>query len=175
MARTPYTPTTSSIADAVSLAYSIVGELRDELQEWYDNLPESFQNGSKGEQLQEAITGLEEAADYEPDVPEAFAESDVRVHDPRPVKRQSRAARAADAAHYLRTVVDEAQAWLDEQESEHDDWVAAQDVPRTVTSEQEEHERSESLDKVRADIEEFIGTVGDHAEAIENVSFPGMY
>lgn len=35
--------------------------LRDELQGWYDNLPENLQSGSKADELQEAIDGLESA------------------------------------------------------------------------------------------------------------------
>lgn len=46
----------SMVADAKSEAES----LRDELQDWHDNLPESFQNGEKGESLNEAISQLEE-------------------------------------------------------------------------------------------------------------------
>jgi hypothetical protein len=36
-----------------------VEELKDECQEWYDNLPENFQNGDKGSTLQEAVNALE--------------------------------------------------------------------------------------------------------------------
>lgn len=43
----------------VDEAKTEVEALRDELQEWYDNLPEAFQNGSKGEALKEAIDQLE--------------------------------------------------------------------------------------------------------------------
>ncbi len=46
----------SMVSDAKSEAES----LRDELQDWHDNLPEQFQNGEKGEQLNEAISQLEE-------------------------------------------------------------------------------------------------------------------
>jgi hypothetical protein len=34
--------------------------LRDELQGWLDNLPESFQQGNKGDELQSAIDELED-------------------------------------------------------------------------------------------------------------------
>jgi predicted RNase H-like nuclease (RuvC/YqgF family) len=37
--------------------------LRDELQEWRDNLPENLSGGSKAEELDGAITALEEAID----------------------------------------------------------------------------------------------------------------
>lgn len=55
-----------SRADRFSAACGLVGDaksefesLRDELQEWYDNLPENFQNGDKGNDLQTAIDELE--------------------------------------------------------------------------------------------------------------------
>lgn len=51
-----------SIARDVQDAQNGVEELRDELQEWYDNLPESFQSGEKGDSLNEAISLLEDIA-----------------------------------------------------------------------------------------------------------------
>lgn len=35
-------------------------ELRDELQNWLDNMPEGLQGGSKAEQLEEAISALDD-------------------------------------------------------------------------------------------------------------------
>lgn len=34
--------------------------LRDELQDWFDNLPENFQSGDKGSEIEEAISSLDE-------------------------------------------------------------------------------------------------------------------
>lgn len=48
--------------DQVSAAKSDVEGLRDELQEWRDNLPENLQSGSKADELDEAISALEEIA-----------------------------------------------------------------------------------------------------------------
>ncbi len=42
-------------------AKSQLETLRDEEQETYDNLPESFQNGEKGEKAQTAIDAMESA------------------------------------------------------------------------------------------------------------------
>jgi hypothetical protein len=42
-------------------AKGILESCRDEEQEYYDNMPESFQNGEKGSTAQEAIDALEEA------------------------------------------------------------------------------------------------------------------
>ena len=52
----------SEAESTVEDAKSEVESLRDELQDWYDNLPEQFQSGEKGDQLQEAIDGLESIA-----------------------------------------------------------------------------------------------------------------
>jgi CHASE3 domain sensor protein len=49
----------SHAMDLVSDAKSHVEELRDELQDWYDNLPENLQQGSKAEEIQEAIDALD--------------------------------------------------------------------------------------------------------------------
>ncbi len=43
----------------VSDAKSQIEELRDELQNWLDNLPENLQSGSKADELQTAIDELE--------------------------------------------------------------------------------------------------------------------
>lgn len=39
-------------------------ELRDELQDWYDNLPDAFRDGNKGDQLQQAIDDLGQAIQH---------------------------------------------------------------------------------------------------------------
>ena len=44
-------------------ALGIVDELKDEIQEWHDNLPENFQNGDKGSALEDCVTNLETVAD----------------------------------------------------------------------------------------------------------------
>ncbi len=48
---------------------SIAEELRDELREWLDGLPDNLQNGDKAGELDEAIGALDEVVDLEiPDV-----------------------------------------------------------------------------------------------------------
>ncbi len=44
----------------VSSAKGNAEELRDELQNWLDNLPENLQSGSKASELEDAISSLEE-------------------------------------------------------------------------------------------------------------------
>ena len=50
----------SEAMSKVSDAVSTVEELKGECEEWYNNLPENFQNGEKGEMLQTAISALED-------------------------------------------------------------------------------------------------------------------
>ena len=47
--------------DLINQAKGILEEVKDEEQEAYDNLPESFQYGERGEQMQEYIDSMDEA------------------------------------------------------------------------------------------------------------------
>jgi len=48
----------------VEQAKSILGEVKDEEQESHDNLPEQFQHGERGEEMEGYIEMLEEAFNY---------------------------------------------------------------------------------------------------------------
>ena len=53
-------------ADAQSLVSNAKSEfetLRDELQEWHDNMPEALQSSSKADELGEAVSQLDELID----------------------------------------------------------------------------------------------------------------
>lgn len=52
----------AAASQLISDAKAILEEVRDEEQEAFDAMPESFQNGEKGEKSQEAIDSLDEAA-----------------------------------------------------------------------------------------------------------------
>lgn len=43
----------------VEEAKGIVEELKDEVQGWFDNLPEQFQSGDKGQELEQCVSELE--------------------------------------------------------------------------------------------------------------------
>jgi hypothetical protein len=93
---------TSPLGELVSDAFSELESLKDELQDWYDNLPESFQNGDKGSELQDAVSNLENLS--EPSIGEVLA--GVPVFYLPPVEINSRSDRCADAAGRLRACVD---------------------------------------------------------------------
>lgn len=50
-------------SDLMNRARDILEEVKDEEQEAYDNLPENFQNGERGEEMQGYIDAIEEAYD----------------------------------------------------------------------------------------------------------------
>jgi uncharacterized coiled-coil DUF342 family protein len=51
------------VADAISAFESDIDYLVNEEQEYYDNMPESFQNGEKGDVAQDSVWSLEAARD----------------------------------------------------------------------------------------------------------------
>ena len=58
----------------VETAKGILEACRDEEQDYFDNMPESFQSGQKGEEAQAAIDALEEASSLMEDVSNALDE-----------------------------------------------------------------------------------------------------
>lgn len=51
-------------AELLEQARDILEEVRDEEQEAHDNLPESFQQGERGEEMESYIAAIEDAQDY---------------------------------------------------------------------------------------------------------------
>lgn len=54
----------SQILDALNTALNDIDEIKCEEEEKYDNLPENFQYGEKGEAIQDGISSLEDAYSY---------------------------------------------------------------------------------------------------------------
>ena len=118
------------LANAVQEAFADAEGLRDELQEWYDNLPENFQNGDKGDQLQSAIDALESVT--EPDVPEALQDIPVSfvVNQKR---RKSRNDRMQDCIALLQAAGEAAANFADENEEDEDGAVLADEIDSIVS------------------------------------------
>jgi len=144
--RAPPEPVKFTLGELISGAFSDAEGLRDELQEWHDNLPENFQNGDKGSALEEAIGQIEAA--QQPDVPEDIAD-DQLTFTPAPRKRRhvSRADRLAECSAML---------------------VAAKEHL-------EEKIRNEPEHKDAADWQELVDDCDDAIAEWDNVEFPGMY
>ena len=144
--RKPLQTTEYTVSDAVENLASVAGELRDELQEWYDNLPESFQSGSKGDQLQEAIDALDEVAESSIDVPEGVADlSFTYSFRARSgwISRRDRMEEAASIAELAKSRLEE---FVDEQDDDDDN-----------------------------DAQTLIDELDSAIDSAQNVEFPGMY
>lgn len=141
---------THDASDLVSGAFSELESLRDELQDWYDNLPESFQSGDKGDQLQEAVSQLESASEVE--LPEWAKEAKVFAA---PGDGTSRADRCSQACYELRQVTEALEA------------IADGEAKLPDQSDPTEEQKA----KARSTAEE-LTSAADEAEATE---FPGMY
>lgn len=141
---------THELGSLVSDAFSEAESLKDEIQDWYDSLPGQFQEGDKGDQLQEVISTLDDAS--EPSVPACLEKIPV-VFLP-PTKITSRADRMGSAVGQLQAVLEK----LDEITE------VLQALP--IPSEEEVDKLSEA-DDLRTEIDEAIST-------FESVEFPGM-
>ena len=53
----------SEASTKIEIGASEIGDLREELEEWRDNLPENLQSSSKSEELEEAISALQQVED----------------------------------------------------------------------------------------------------------------
>lgn len=141
----------SSIASIVENALSEAETLRDELQDWLDGMPENMQGGQKAEELEEAISALENViAD---DDPLGELHEDIRakavVYTSQRKSKPSRAARASFQADLLLLVAEE---------------IESADLPEAIGAEEEpEDNRTETAVIIR-----------DLAEELTGISFPAM-
>lgn len=140
---------TTTVASIVERAFNDFAELKDELQEWHDNLPESFQEGDKGYALSEAVDELERLEP--PEIPEVAKGWPVFFRPP--LECHSRSARCGVACEMLRLVA---------QDLEHEA------ETRNVLGDKDDHKLAKSLKGVAQE----LFAVADDAES---VNFPGMY
>lgn len=128
-------------------AYIIIQELADEMQEAYDNMPESLQQGDVGQRREEAANILSDLACNEPDQP-TILEKITTVFLPH-LDTSSRAKRASDAVDMLTSAALAIREYTEEAKPGKGD-------------------EADSLDDVADHIE-------NDASELENVEFPGMY
>lgn len=161
-------PRQTTVADAVESAFSDADDLRGELDEWYNNLPEAFQNGSKGEALQEAINNIEGA--QAPDVPtdienETIEYTEVTGRASRRDRLDSCVARLEAAAQVARDKANDLGNFKYDDEGNPEDGADNSGAPET------EEERDNLVTELEAFADECDSATSDWG----NVEFPGMY
>lgn len=135
------------INDGISHAFGAIEELKDELQNWRDNLPESKQQSGKADELDEAIQGLEQ--DSEPEIPNAVEEWDVQ-YTYAPARKASRADRRDEAVAILNAIAEKCQGVVEDPQGAYDE---------------------DELNEIRT----FAEACSDAVTSWENVEFPGMF
>jgi len=117
-------PMITTVLGAIEEALSVAEELRDELENWKDSLPENLQSGSKADEIQEAIDMLEEgiskledAQNGDDTIHQYEFSYEMPVLSPSALRRISRAKRLEQATAAL----EYAPADLPEDFVDHDD------------------------------------------------------
>ena len=138
-----FTVDASELLEEAKAEVEAVGE---ELQDWYDNLPEGFQASLKGEAISEAASTLQSVT-----IPEYPAKAEtIKVCFYPPLNVVSRNHRCGKAADMLRTIGEKVEDYI-------------------------EAKRKESRKYKDNGLEEFVGECIEAADEIEGVEIPGMY
>lgn len=165
--------TTSTISGLINDFYSISQELRDELQEWKDNIEEKFSGTDKYSRLEEAVGYLEEFCESEPDSNLPGCDEEFsRTYWPMKKKpsRADRMGEAIDQANAAIARLTELKEALEEKEEAR---VAADMANDDVASETGNPDAGEEIDTTIYD--DLISELEDHIGTAENVEFPGMF
>jgi hypothetical protein len=142
---------TSSVQSLVEDAFATFESLRDEYQEWRDNLPESLQDSAKASDLEDAIQQLEELG--EPDLP-PWADDMPVFHLPS-IAISSRPKRLNEATQAIQDCITEIETLIDSGDY------------RSLEEEDEE---------INADsLRELADSLQSKVEDAENVPLPGMF
>jgi hypothetical protein len=137
---------THTLEHHLASAYAEIETLADELSEAFENMPESLQGSELGERRSEASQELMEIAEDPPMVPEEFASVEL-LHIPS-TKVSSRGDRAEEAASRMKAVAQKLSELL---------------------------QTTKTRKSVAANVEEVCEQLEDHANAVRDIEFPGMY
>lgn len=143
-------PVTSLIPDA----FSIMSDLREELENWKDSLPENLQNGTKAEELDTAIGELEQPQEIDLDEELTKALDDLAGEYPplRGGRRASRADRRDEAVGMLRAAEE----------------MIREKIERLSESDEKETSLAERLEQLADECVEA-------ADTFDGVEFPRMF
>lgn len=141
---------TYKLTALINDSWGELDSLKDGVQEWYDNLPESFQNGSKGDALNDTISAFDQC--NEPTAPdEDSVLGQLEVVCVPGVDNNSRSAQRDEIANQFQAVVDKLQELAD----------------------MDEKDRPEGLgDDIGTELKEELETLINNMNDIE---FPGMF
>jgi dsDNA-binding SOS-regulon protein len=177
--KTP-TPDTTDISSAVSDAYSGMDELKDELQNWLDNMPESLQNGSKADELNEAIDAISNVDEIT--VPDCLENGkDVPSVTYYTSKKSSRSGRRDTLTSMLSGAADAGREYIQTlSELDYDEETGVLKMPEGMTEDERADwssglpDTADDRDSWVTEIEEFIESCENAQSEYDEVNFPGM-
>lgn len=143
---------TISVDSLIDDGYQIAEDLYNEVQEVYDNMPESLQSSDRGSRLEEAASSCEEVYNNKPEVPEIVASVQV-VYLPS-LDASSRSDRASDANGMMTTAAQAIRDFIEEKDGDEDEPLTEDQVS----------ELNDLADQIESD-----------ADTIGGIDFPGMY
>lgn len=151
--------TTTTVSAAVEDSYASLQELRDEVQEAYDNTPDSLKQSESGSAREECVSALDQFCDDAPDLDglELSEVLDLRVvYGGNRRRRQSRSDRRDDVVRSMHAAADVLEGWVANAESEDDESAA--------TKYDEDH---------LAEVTAVVERLREHADEADGVEFPG--
>lgn len=162
---------TTDADSLVADAFSIFETLGEEIRGWYDNLPESFQQGEKGSTLDDTATELEDIAANVPTVPKTIGSMPV-LH--LPSKTSSRSEQCSEARSMLAEVGEAAREAITEIEAGTiPEWVEAPDALLGVDN--ADHAMVAFHANIVEELTELADACDEYGDRADGVEFPGMY
>jgi hypothetical protein len=158
-------PTKTTVQSAIEDGLQILSELRDELQEAVDNMPDSLRDGQRGSTLQESVSTLEGFCDETPDFDDCGPGAECEVeYGANRRRKQSRSDRRDEAVRMLDAGIDGLRGWADSQGG-------TETVPEEGEDEDAREEQQAQMDRCR----ELADEIEQWKDEADGVEFPGMY
>ena len=159
----------ASVLDMVERAFGEAEELKDEVQNWFDNLHENLQGGDKGQKLEEIVGQLE---NYDmPTPPERIKVNEIEFTES-VKKRMSRRERLDNCVAAVRAAAEHTRAEIEGLEAlayDKHGHLAKGDQPAASPNTEDER------DTIVEELEQFAQECEDAADEWDSVEFPGMY
>lgn len=165
---------TKNLANQVEDAFSEFESLGGEMQDWFDSLPQQFQDGDKGSQLQDAQSTLEGIS--APDVPDSLAT--LQVHHVPAIKCNSRSDRLYEACSILNSVIsvlEDLQQFEWSSTNLLAEWPEWALGPKPILPIANLIELTEMLIEGTTDAADFMNELQEAISNAESVEFPGMF
>lgn len=166
-----------SISDAISSGFSDLGELRDEMTEWRDNLEEKLSHTEKYERVSEAADLLENIADRESECELPDGAEDEAITWSHQMKQSKKSPyprwlRLQNAVMALESAKDA----LETQVGNFEEKITELNDPGEEEEDGEhDEEKAGELEEVKEALDEIIRVLEEVVDEANGVEFPGMY